>query len=76
MLSKRKKRAWFEAASDTAIGTLINFPLNILLLSIAAWGEFSVLQTSIFLSTVFIVLAIIRKYLIRCHFSKGKPRKK
>jgi len=70
MVSHQKKSAWMEAISDTAIGTLINFPLNILLLSIAAWANFTLLETSVFLSVVFIILAVIRKYLVRCYFTK------
>ena len=69
MIKSQKRKAWVEAISDTAIGTLINFPLNIALLSLAVYFEFNVIETSMFLSTVFILLAVIRKYLIRCYFT-------
>ena len=70
MVKAQKKKAWVEAISDTMIGTLINFPLNIALLSLAVYFQFNVIQTSMFLSIIFIILAVVRKYLIRCYFTR------
>ena len=64
------KKAWIESLSDTAIGTLINFPLNLLLLSITFALEFSVLSTAVATWIVFTVVAIVRKYLVRKYFAK------
>lgn len=64
------KKAWVESISDTAIGTLINFPLNLILLSITFALEFSVFSTAVATWVVFTVVAIIRKYLVRKHFAK------
>lgn len=64
------KKAWIESISDTAIGTLINFPLNLILLSITFALEFSVFSTAVATWIVFTVVAIIRKYLVRKHFAK------
>ena len=61
---------WWESIFDTFIGTLINFPLNILLLWSAKEMELTILQTSIYLCIVFIILAILRKTLIRIFFNK------
>lgn len=61
---------WFESITDTAVGTLINFPLNILLLWSADRMNFTILQTSIYLSVVFIIIAILRKTYIRTFFNK------
>ena len=62
--------AWFEAISDTALGTLINFPLNIVILTITFKLELSAFDTSIVLCVVFTILAIVRKYIVRTYFSK------
>jgi|SaaInlStandDraft_2_1057019.scaffolds.fasta_scaffold29280_3 hypothetical protein len=61
---------WIEAISDTALGTLINFPLNIVILTITFELELSAFNTSIVLCVVFTILAIVRKYIVRNHFSK------
>lgn len=67
---KVNKQALTESISDTIVGILINFPLNVLLLYVASGMKLSVLQTSVFLSTVFTIFAVIRKYLLRVYFSK------
>jgi hypothetical protein len=66
----KNRMFWLEAISDTAIGTLINFPLNIVILTITFKLELSALETSIVLCVVFTILAIIRKYIVRKYFSK------
>lgn len=53
---------------DTAVGTVINFPLNFMLIWLAREIELTVLQTSVMMSVIFIVLAIVRKTTIRCVF--------
>ena len=68
---KRSARlAWIEAVSDTAVGTIINLPLNFILLSITFSLECDVLTTAIASWSLFTVLAIVRKYLIRRFFYK------
>lgn len=64
------KKAWIESISDTAIGTLVNFPLNLILLSITFALEFSVFSTALATWVVFTLVAIIRKYLVRRYFAK------
>ena len=64
------KNAWVESISDTVIGTLINFPLNLILLTITFAMEFTVLWTAIASWAVFTVVAVVRKYLVRKHFAK------
>ena len=64
------KKAWAEAISDTALGTLINFPLNIIILTITFELELTVFQTSVVLAVAFTVLAILRKYMVRTYFLK------
>lgn len=64
------KKAWIEAITDTAVGTVINFPLNLAVLYYAFSSKMSVLNTAILTWVVFTVIAIIRKYIIRIYFKK------
>lgn len=76
-------QAFKEACVDTGIATVINFPINILLLYIAAntfvlWmdsQEQEIFWTSVYLTVCFGTIAIIRKTIIRHYFDK-KNRKK
>lgn len=62
--------AWKESIIDTCLALLINLPLNMLLLYCCKLLELSVIQTSVTLSFVFTVVAIIRKYCLRVLFSR------
>lgn len=64
------KKAWIEAITDTAIGTVINFPLNLAVLYFAFNTEMSVFNTAVLTWVVFTAIAIIRKYIIRIYFKK------
>lgn len=64
------KKAWTEAISDTVIGTIINFPLNMLAMWFIFRYEMTVVESSVVLWFVFTVIAVIRKYYIRIYFSK------
>lgn len=67
------KKAWLEAISDTAIGTAINFPLNILAMMIIFKVNMNAFQASLFLWSIFTTLAVVRKYIIRRYF-KNKSK--
>ena len=69
-MNKQNWLAWKEAITDTAIGTVINFPLNLLFLYVAFELELSVFKTAAMTWIVFTVVAIVRKYLVRKHFIK------
>tara|TARA_B100002019_G_scaffold255314_1_gene237934 strand:- start:40 stop:258 length:219 start_codon:yes stop_codon:yes gene_type:complete len=69
-MKRSNKNAWTEAISDTAIGTLINFPLNMLILTFAFAAELSVFWTATLSWAIFTVVAIVRKFLIRKYFAK------
>lgn len=64
------RRAFKEAIADTALATLINVPLNFVLISIAFYLELTALETTIFMTSVFTAIAIVRKTYIRLHFSR------
>ena len=64
------KPALREAVMDTIIGTLINFPLNILAMWTVFTLEMTVIQSSLFLWLIFTMIAIVRKYYTRIYFEK------
>lgn len=68
-MSKRKA-AWVEAFTDTAIGTAINFPLNMLAMWVIFRLELTVFQSSLLLWFIFTSIAIVRKYYLRMYFEK------
>ena len=73
---EQKLAALKEATGDTLMALIMNFPLNILLLTIATALQLTVFQTSVFLTTVFSVVAIIRKTWVRLYFFKKDLKKK
>lgn len=71
MLTKKDKlRALKEAWTDTLFGSVINVPLNYLMLLIAFHYELTAFTTTIFMTVVFTFIAITRKYYIRTRFEK------
>lgn len=71
---KINRAALIESISDTVIGMSINFPMNTVLLYVAVRAEMTVLQTSVFMTIIFTIFAIVRKYILRLHFSKKNKR--
>lgn len=67
---KRKILALKEAVLDTAIALMVNTPLNFGFIAYAYHLELTAFQTSLWLTTMFTVFAIVRKYLIRILFDK------
>lgn len=59
-----------EAVSDTALGTVINFPLNYVMVLFCFWMEMTALVMTIFMTSVLFVFAVIRKYYVRIYFDK------
>lgn len=70
----KNRAAIKEAVIDTAIGTIINFPLNVLAMWIIFTLEMSVIQSSIFLWIIFTSIALVRKYYLRVYF-ENKTKK-
>jgi hypothetical protein len=69
-----KKGAWVEAFTDTAIGTAINFPLNMLAMWYIFHMELTVVQSSLLLWFIFTSIAIVRKYYLRLYFDKRSKK--
>jgi len=64
------REALKEVFSDTIIATLINFPLNFVLISFAFYVKMDAFITTVFCTSVLFVIALIRKYIVRIHFLK------
>lgn len=76
MITKSDKWSAFkEAALDTAVGSMINVPMNFALISLAFYYELSATQTTALMTTVFTIFAITRKMYIRLHFLKRYRKK-
>lgn len=76
MLTKLEKwRAFKEACADTALGSVINVPLNFVMISVAFYYEWSAAVTTAFMTAIFTVVAITRKYILRTHFQKKYNQK-
>ena len=70
----KNRAAIKEAVIDTVIGTIVNFPLNVLAMWIIFTLEMSVIQSSIFLWIIFTSIALVRKYYLRVYF-ENKTKK-
>lgn len=66
----QNKAAWREAICDTIIGTMINFPLNMLAMWFIFMAQLSVFESSVLLWFIFTSVAIVRKYFMRIYFEK------
>ena len=70
MFMHLNKKALKESFSDTVLGTLVNFPLNYVLIAFCLSIEMSAFTMAIFMTAILFVLAVTRKYFVRIHFSK------
>lgn len=67
--------AWKETLTDVFVGTVINFPLNLLAVWVIFEMQMSVLQSSVLIWAMFTIVAIIRKYCLRIYFKKKVANK-
>ena len=67
-IQKIIRSCWGEAIVDTIIAVCMNFPLNVILLWSCTQMDFSVLKTSITMTCVFTVIAVVRKATVRKYF--------
>ena len=72
----KNKAALKEALSDTALGTVLNFPLNLMAMWVVFELELTVLQSSLLLWFVFTAVAVVRKYFMRVYFERKASEKK
>ena len=67
-MNTAKKAALKESLADTMAGLVINLPMNYALLAFGLYLELGALALTLFMTSVFTIVALIRKYLIRLHF--------
>ena len=67
-MNTAKKAALKESLADTMAGLVINLPANYLLLAIGLHFNMGALALTIFMTSVFTIIAVVRKYYIRLHF--------
>ena len=67
-MNTQKIAALKESVVDTGAGLLINLPMNYALLALGLYWGMDALMLTLFMTGVFTVIAVIRKYLIRLHF--------
>ena len=70
-----KLMAFKEALSDTGLAFPVNVPLNFLLVALAFRWEFTAFQTSVMLTSIFTVFAIVRKTYVRLYFNDKNLKK-
>lgn len=66
----RVKSAFKEAMTDTLLGTVINFPLNYVILLVCLQLSFSTFYTTITLTCIMFVIAVLRKAAVRLWFER------
>ena len=64
------RRAAKEVFVDTLVDTVINFPMNFVLIWFAFRMELSAFVTTVFCTASLFIVALIRKYYIRLHFAR------
>jgi|TARA_R100000353_G_C6407007_1_gene169282 predicted membrane protein len=69
---KIDRYAMKESLSDVAVGIIIALPVSYIVLNVCKYLEVTLLTTSIIQTTVFTLIAIIRKYIVRITFKKGE----
>jgi uncharacterized integral membrane protein len=65
---KLDKKSFKESFSDTVLGTLVNFPMNFLLISFAFHVKMNAFETTLFCTSILFLFAVARKYMVRLHF--------
>ena len=70
-MNKRQRKAMKESVITVFSGMLINWPVSIVLLYLFIdVMEMDILETSIYMTLLFTVVALIRVYIIRLIFEK------
>lgn len=75
-----KRKHWEEAIADTIIATLINIPINYVLLEFVFEMKWSAAVATLFITAVFMFISVFRKvyiskYYERKHNDKRSKRK-
>ena len=73
-MNKTEKVALREAVIVVMMGAVINFPLQtyLLWLTIDSWQWSDPIKISVFIQLIITVVALLRVYVIRMRFQRGK----
>jgi hypothetical protein len=64
------KNALKESIFDTVLGTLVNFPLNYILIAFCLSLNMSAFYMAVFMTTILFILAVVRKYFVRIFYER------
>ena len=64
------REAFKESFSDTILGTIVNFPLNYVMVLFCLWMEMGALLMTVCMTSVLFFLAVARKYYVRIYFDR------
>lgn len=67
---KIDKDSMEEAVNDVGIGLVLSFPISYGLLKLCSYLEVSLVATSIIQVSVFTLVAVVRKYMVRVYYKE------
>ena len=59
-----------EALNDVGIGLILSFPISYGLLRLCSYLEVSLVATSVIQVSVFTLVAVVRKYMVRVYYKE------
>tara|TARA_Y100001937_G_scaffold93612_1_gene126788 strand:+ start:51 stop:263 length:213 start_codon:yes stop_codon:yes gene_type:complete len=69
---KIDKDSMEEAVNDVGIGLVLSFPISYGLLKLCSYLEVSLVATSIIQVSVFTLVAVVRKYMVRVYYKERR----
>jgi len=69
---KIDKDSMEEAVNDVGIGLVLSFPISYGLLRLCSYLEVSLVATSVIQVSVFTLVAIVRKYMVRVYYKERR----
>ena len=67
---KIDKDSMEEAVNDVGIGLVLSFPISYGLLKLCSYFEVSLVATSVIQVSVFTLVAVVRKYMVRVYYKE------
>ena len=67
---KIDKASMEEAVNDVGIGLVLSFPISYGLLRLCSYLEVSLVATSVIQVSVFTLVAVVRKYMVRVYYKE------
>ena len=67
---KIDKDSMKEAVNDVGIGLVLSFPISYGLLRLCSYLEVSLVATSVIQVSVFTLVAVVRKYMLRVYYKE------